>query len=274
MTLHRVSVEGVEIAYEERGQGDRPLVLVHGYTGTWQDFEGQLDALSAGRRVLVPDLPGHGESARLPQGAYTLARLTELLVGWMDALALPPCDFLGHSMGGMIALRIALEHPDRLASLILMDTSHQALEGIPLALLDAASQIGQEAGMEKVAEILRARASEDTERSAADRRVEQEWGEERFWSWRDRRIAAMDPLAYAELGHAMAGTEDFSARLGEIRCPTLVMVGAQDTGFVGPSEVMAAGIPSAVLAVLPLASHQPQNENPDAWLRAIEEHLA
>jgi len=273
MSLERTEVDGVELAYEERGQGERALVLMHGYTGCWRDFEGPLDALAATRRVLVPELPGHGHSARLPRADYTLERLTRLVIGFLDRAAGGPCDLLGHSMGGMVALRVALRAPERLASLVLMNTSAERLGWIQRPLLETAARIGREAGMGKLAEILRVRAADDPDRSDADRRVEEEWGAERFWEWRDARIRAMDPEAYAGLGIAMAEAEDLEARLDEVACPTLVLCGEEDDSFLEPSRTLADAIPGARLALLERAAHQPQNENPSAWLAAVTHHL-
>lgn len=273
MTLRQTSIDGTTIVHEERGAGTRPLVLVHGYTGFWQDFELPLDALAAEGRVLLPDLPGHGASGRLAPEDYSLDTLAELLDAWLEKTAQEPCDLLGHSMGGMLALRVALERPERIASLILMDTTHEPLGWIQVDLVAMAARVGREAGMDKLAAILRQRSAEDPERSEADRRVEAEWGEERFWAWRDARIEAMDPEAYDALGRAMAETPSLGDRLGEIHCPTLVMVGSDDASFLEPSRELAAKIPNAELVLLANGAHQPQNECTEAWLTALRAHL-
>lgn len=276
--MHATLVDGIEIAHEEAapedaGSGGRPLVLVHGYTGFWKDFEGQVAGIACERRVLLPDLPGHGESARLPLGQYTLDRLAELMAEWLVAVDAAPCDLLGHSLGGMLALRMALEHPERIASLVLMDTAARPLSWIQPDLLEKAARVARDAGMATLGQILRARAKDDPERSKADRRVEAEWGADRFWRWRGERLQAMDPEAYAALGRAMAEAPSIEKRLGEIACPTLVMVGAEDEPFLEASEVLASQIPNAVLVTLPAAAHQPQNESPEAWREALELHL-
>ncbi len=271
----RVRVNDVEIAFEERGHGERPLVLVHGFTGFRQDFATQLPALAERGRVLAPDLRGHGESGRTGDpSSYGFAQLTADLLALLDALGIERCDLLGHSMGGMVALRAALSAPARVASLVLMDTAPGPLGFVDRAQLALAARVGREAGMAALAQILRARAGDDPERSAPDRRVEQEWGAERFWAWRSARVAAMDPAAYEALGLALVEQEDLTARLGEIACPTAVLVGELDHEFRAPSEALARHIPGARLRVLPGAGHQPQHEAADAWREAVLEHLA
>ena len=271
----RVRVNGIEIAYEDRGRGARPLVLVHGFTGFRGDFASQLDALAAEHRVLAPDLRGHGESGRSGDPAhYTLATLTEDLLGFLAALGIEQCDLLGHSMGGMLALRAVLARPERVASLLLMDTAAGPLDWVDAAQLALASQVAREAGMAVLGELLRARAREDPGRGEPDRRVEAEWGEERFWSWRTARVAATDPAAYEALGRALVEQEDLSPWLAAIAAPTTVLVGELDHEFRGPAEALARGIRGARHVVLPGAGHQPQHEAPEAWRRAVVAHLA
>jgi len=271
----RVRVNGIEIAYEERGRGARPLVLVHGFTGFRHDFASQLDALAAEHRVVAPDLRGHGESGRSVDPAdYTLARLTDDLLGFLDALGIEACDLLGHSMGGMLALRAVLAQPRRIASLLLMDTAPGPLHWVDPAQLALASRVAREAGMAALAGILRTRAKEDPQRGEPDRRVEAEWGEERFWAWRVARVAATDPVAYEALGRALVEQEDLSAHLPAIAAPTTVLVGELDHEFRAPAEALARAIPGARHVVLPGAGHQPQHEAPEAWREAVLEHLA
>jgi len=271
----RVRANGIEIAFEEHGHGERLLRPVHGFTGFRQDFSSQLAGLSQHGRVLAPDLRGHGESGRTGDPAsYGFEQLTADLLGFLDALGIGRCDLLGHSMGGMVALRAALAAPGRIASLLLMDTAPGPLGFIDRAQLALAARVAREAGMAVLAQILRARVRDDAERSAPDRRVEEEWGEERFWAWRTARVAAMDPAAYEAFGLALAEQEDLTPRLGEIDCPTAVLVGELDHEFRSPSDALARHIRGARLAVLPRAGHQPQHEAPAEWRAAVLEHLA
>src|SRR5690606_36249061 len=110
-------------------------------------------------------------------------------------------------------------------------------------------------------------------RSAADRRLEAAWGEGYWSEWRGPNYRAMDPIAYAALGDALFGQAPLGDRLAEIRLPTLVLVGAEDDGFLAPAAELAAGIPGARLATIAGAGHQPQLEAPEGCLAAIREHL-
>jgi 3-oxoadipate enol-lactonase len=272
----RIAVNGVEMAYEEHGSGTRPCVLVHGFTGSRRDFTPRAAELAEQGRVVLPDLRGHGESTNTGAAdGYTLDQLSLDLVAFLDALGIEHCDLLGHSMGGMVALRAVLAQPERFASLVLMDTSARAPADLAREPIELAGRVAREAGMVSLAAILRARASSpEAGRTAADRRLEAEWGE-RYWSeWRFPNYHAMDPFAFGALGAAMFDQLPLAARLGAIRCPTLVMVGAGDTSFLGAADELARAIPGAQLRVIPEAGHQPQLENPTAWLAALRDHLA
>jgi len=185
----------------------------------------------------------------------------------------PRCDLLGHSMGGMLALRFVLAQPQRVASLVLMDTAARAPDQFPRAPLAAAGSIARSDGMATLAALLRGRAADDPTRPEAEERLEREMGEA-YWERRRRRLVAMDPEAFAVLALELVDAPPLTARLREITCPTLVMVGDQDASFLAPSDELVRGIPGAKKVVIPGAAHSPQIENPAAWIAAIREHLA
>ena len=267
-------VNGFDLVYEDAGRGERPFVLVHGFTGFRDDFREQLPALVELGRTIIYDHRGHGESGHTGDaGTYSFTQLVDDLRVLLDRLEVARCDLLGHSMGGMIALRFALAYPQRVASLVLMDTAHRAPDHMPRAPLAAAGSIARSDGMQTLATLLRARAGDDPTRPEAERRMERELGEA-FWERRWRRITAMDPEGFAALALELVDQPPLTDRLAQIACPTLVMVGDQDAGFLAPAEELARGIPGAHLVVIPNSAHSPQLENPAAWLAAIREHLA
>lgn len=272
--MKRTRVHDVELAWEEHGAGERALVLVHGFTGSRRDFAPRVPALAALGRTVLPDLRGHGDSTNTGDPAgYTLEQLVSDLVAFVDAERLAGCDLLGHSLGGMVALRAALAAPDRFGSLILMDTAARA-PALPRALLDAARKVVEAAGLETLLTLMRQRDPAETGRTGPDRRLEAEWGEGYWSEWRLPNFRAMDPVAYGALGAALFEQEPLGARLAEVRLPTLVMVGAEDEGFLAAADELAAGIPGARRVTIAGAGHQPQLETPDAWLAAIRDHLA
>jgi len=275
MARRSIHCNGIDIVYDDVGEGARPLVLLHGFSGFRGDFAGQFPALAAIGRTLAPDLRGHGDSTHLGcADAYRFDTLVADLVAWLDALDLPAVDLLGHSMAGLVALRTALAHPERVASLILMSTAGRGMDWIRPELVQLAGGLARKAGMSSLAQLLKTRAADDPQRSRADRRLEAEWGAERFWAWRNTRVEAMDPEAYEPLALALYEHASLLPRLGGVCVPTLVMVGEQDRELLAPAQELEAAIPDARRVVIPAAGHQPQNEAPAAWLDAVREHLA
>lgn len=273
--FQKAELNGLTVAYAEAGSGTRPLVLLHGFTGSKLDFTPRLAELAKTGRVLIPDLRGHGDSSNTGDAkGYSLGQGASDLLGFLAKLDIAECDLLGHSMGGMIALRAVLADPQRIASLILMDTSARAPDGIRRETLELGGQIARSVGMARMAEILREHAADDQHRTVADRRLQVELGDAYWENWRYPNYRAMDPIAFGAFGAAMFDQAPMLDRLTEIACPTLVMVGDGDSGFLASSEELARGIPGAKVAMIPNAGHQPQLENPDAWLDAIRAHLA
>jgi pimeloyl-ACP methyl ester carboxylesterase len=271
----RVRVGGVEIEYEEAGEGVRPFVLVHGFTGSRDDFREHVAPLAALGRTLVPDQRGHGGSTNLGEPAgYTLDALVGDLDAFLDAAGAPRCDLLGHSMGGMVALRLALRRPDRVASLILMDTAAGPLDARVRPAFDALGQAARQLGMAHLARLAREHGKVDPQRPPAAKRCEERMGSDLFWARIEAKLLRMDPEAFATLGPMLALHESVGARLGEIRCPTLVMVGEQDRPFLPAAEELARGIPRARHVVIEGAAHSPQLESPESWLAAVRDHLA
>ncbi|MGH7291971.1 MAG: alpha/beta fold hydrolase, partial [Myxococcota bacterium] len=134
-----LTINGADLVYEDVGHGSRAFVLVHGFTGFRDDFRERLPALAALGRTIIYDHRGHGESANTGDAAsYTFAQLVDDLGTLLDALDIARCDLLGHSMGGMLALRFALARPQRVASLVLMDTAARTPDHMPRAPMAAA----------------------------------------------------------------------------------------------------------------------------------------
>lgn len=271
----RLSVNGIEVVYDDVGAGERAFVLVHGFTGCRDDFSTQLPALVAHGRTITPDLRGHGASTNTGDlETYSFTQLVDDLREFVDALGLDRFDLLGHSMGGMVALRYVLEHPSRVASLVLMDTAPGPLsEGVSREMFEKGAQIARATSMQRLHEILRARAGDNERRTEADRRLEQEWGDERYWARQQMRFTSMDVAAFESLGIELAEQQPVTARLGEIHCPTLVLVGETDLPFLAPARAMHEAIEGSRLAVIPGGGHSPQIETPALWIDVISAHL-
>lgn len=256
-------------AYHDEGQGDA-LLLLHGFTGSKLDFHDQLQWFTDRYRVLAPDNRGHGESSNLGRAdAYSLDILVDDLAGYLDTLDVQQCHLLGHSMGGMVAMRFALRHADRLKSLILMDTAAEPLTIFPKALREQLAEEVRANGCASRIKMMR-----DMPMSDAQARGRDFLGEAEHWRRIELKLSQMDPEAWVALGNDMSNQKGVLSDLESLSVPTTIIVGEHDVPFIEPSARMANMIPDARLVTIPDAAHCPQYENADAWRAAIDSHLA
>ena len=121
-TGRSVTIGGIHIHYNDAGQGE-PIIMLHGSgpgASGWSNFSRNVDALAATRRVLLFDMPGWGGSDPRERGIDFLAWFADKVVGFMDALDIPNAHLVGNSLGGAVAVKLALEHPHRVDRLVLM----------------------------------------------------------------------------------------------------------------------------------------------------------
>jgi pimeloyl-ACP methyl ester carboxylesterase len=116
-----VAVDGMPISYLSAGEGP-PLVLLHGAGDNSLDWRWVLRALARKQRVYAPDLPGSNDSAK-PVADYSPAFFERSVAAFVDALDIGRATFVGSSLGGLIALRLALSEPARVGSLVLVDSA-------------------------------------------------------------------------------------------------------------------------------------------------------
>jgi pimeloyl-ACP methyl ester carboxylesterase len=264
--LRRVELPGVTLVYEDHGTGDRALVLVHGFTGSRDDFADVVPELTDLGRLVVVDQRGHGDSAN-PGAGYTLDQLADDLHGLLDAAGVARADLLGHSLGGMVALRFALAHPERMASLILMDSAARAVPQMAQALARAIASVRRHGTRRLVASV------DSAPLSGEDLQIARIEGEERFRDRARAKLAALDPVAFTELATLLSDHPPIADRLAEIRCPTTVLVGANDAPFVPLADELARGIAGATLVTIDGAGHSPQKSGRAAWVAAVRAHL-
>ncbi len=262
--------DGVELAVEVSGEGPA-LLLVHGLGGWSVDFADHVATLARDHTVVTFDHRGHGDSDNpTDPAAYSFDRLVDDTLAVADATGLDHFRLLGHSMGGMVARRIAIRHGERVDALVMMDTSAGPVPGFDPALMDIACDVALTQGKVALKELLDFGGALD---SPAYRKVlEQRPG---FQEFEARKWAGVSEIMWGALAHELAHQDDELAVLAaSLRAPLLILVGEQDKPFLAASHLMADAMPHAQLAVIPDAGHSPQTENPDAWIAALTGFLA
>lgn len=265
----RVTVDdGTGLEVREAGHGPAVL-LVHGFGGAKEDFADHLDALGAHFRVVTFDHRGHGESdGPSDAAAYSIDRLAADVIGVADAFGIDRFRLLGHSMGGMVAQRVARTHAQRVEALVLMDTAPGPIPGLDLDVVELGAAICRDEGKDVLKPLMDEAATLET--PSYLRLLRERPGYREFC---DAKWEALSPVMWATLVVEIAHREDQLASLAAVACPTLVIVGAEDRPFLDASRSMAATIPGAELVVVPDAGHSPQFENAPAWFAAVDGFL-
>jgi pimeloyl-ACP methyl ester carboxylesterase len=276
VTTRRVEVaDGVELAVSEAGVGGRPLMLVHGFTGSRDDWSPVIGPLvDAGRHTIAADNRGHGDSGRPgDEASYTFAQLADDCFAVADAIGWDRFTLLGHSLGGAVVQLMVTSRPERIDAVVLMDTSHRGL-AIPTDLLAGSLAIVRAGG---TAALFEAMHSKDTSGNPLPDQPAYDEACARLPGYRElgaRNLLRTAAPAYAALISEIAARGDHLDELAAITCPTLVIVGEQDQPFLGTCRAIADAIPAATLEVIAGSAHSPQFENTDAWLAAVLPFLA
>ena len=257
----KVKTNGIELNCTVQGSGPW-VVMSHSLACDLHMWDAQAALLANDYTVLRFDTRGHGMSDA-PEGEYTLEMLAGDARGLMDALGIKSCHWVGLSMGGMIGQVFALRYPGLLKTLVLADTTSR-YPAEAKSLWDGRIATATGKGMEPLVEGTMTR-----------------WFTEGFRTTHREacgRVAAMiraTPVAgYVGCCHAIPQI-NVTARLKEIACPAMVMVGEQDAGTpVDMAREIHAAMPGSELVIIPQASHLSNIEQPEAFNQALEAFLA
>jgi pimeloyl-ACP methyl ester carboxylesterase len=260
--------DGVRIYAEAHGTGE-PIVFSPGYCQTHENFRPQVDPfVAAGYRVVLWDYRGHGRSdAPESPAAYSMPQVVDDLARVLDWAAPGRRAVVGGlSFGGLASQHFALAHPERVSALVLI-ASGPGFKN-PKAQADWEAQIGRIADrLERVG--FEGYTSGRSAPNAIGLRPELPPAQAA-----GRAIEAQCPRGVALFGRRVAGPAPSTLdRLGEIRAPALVLVGALDGAYLRAAEVMKAKLPNARSAVVPDAGHCVNIEQSEAFDRTVLEFL-
>ena len=262
----RERVEGGVVVGAEAGSGP-PILLLHGLGGTWQYWGRTMELLSGSARCIALDLPGFGQSDT-PPGGFTLDSASDNLAAALRALGGAPAVVCGHSLGGPLAARFALRHPDAVARIVLVGPSGlapappwqlRALRAVPAYTLLQRAPFRWEHWLLPITPLRRAALSLLVDNpSAVDPALV-------------RRIVDGARFARAltpALGASFATGLDDDAAL--VSAPIAAIWGARDR-MVPPSdaEILRRVAPSSEVHFLPGCGHLPMVERPEAFANLL-----
>ncbi len=251
---------GERVGYDLGGPEDAPFLVLLGSLGTnRQVWDGQVSLFSNWFRVVRVEHPGH-DGGRAPKGPYTIEMLGQRVLGLIDVLGVGRAAIAGLSLGGLVAMWLAVEHPDRVEK---------------LAVSGSAPQFSPPAMWQARAEQVRAEGTAPLVEAALAR-----WFTPAFVGSHPEVISGyramflgVDAEGYASCCDALS-KGDITGQLGRITAPTLVLTGAKDP-VVPPASAAATmqAIEGSSLSVLAGAAHLANVEQPDAFNSAVLDHL-
>jgi len=261
--LATLQINGIRLYYELHGPENAPvLVLNNGVImNAAASWVFQTAALSKRFRLLQYDCRGQGQSDH-PEGPYFMALHAADLAGLLNALGIPRAHIAGISYGGEVAQAFALDYPEKVRSLVLIDTVSEVQEALHIVVagwLDALRT--EDPGFFFNATVpwnFSAQFIRDNPALLANAR---------------ERYGLLDFPAVMRLCECFLQV-DFTARLGEIKVPTCILVGEKDI-LKGPdyAAILKQGIPHAEYHVLPGAGHATCWESPELFNRIVLEFL-
>lgn len=229
-----------------------PVILLHGAGGNHLYWPSQIRRMP-GCRVYALDLPGHGKSGG--RGQQTISTYARVVLEWLDEIEAEQTILIGHSMGGAIALTLALEAPERVCGLGL---------------------IGSGARLHVAPQIIESAASSTTFHNAIQTVVGQSFSPHSSEQLLEQAARRMAEIRSTVLHGDFLACESFdvSERIAEIQCPTLVVCGAEDKMTpLRSSQFLANTIPHARLEVIPEAGHMCMLEQPQLVAAKINKFI-
>jgi 3-oxoadipate enol-lactonase len=263
--MPHATINGARLYYEVSGSGPETIVFSHGLLMSGDMFADQVQSLSDRYRCVLYDHRGQARS-EVTRDGYGMDSLTGDAAALIRELDCAPCHFVGLSMGGFVGLRLASRHPELLKSLVLMETSAdpepEENKGGYRKLAFIGRWLGFRPVVGKLMPIMFGRSFlQDPARSAVQNR------------WK-KHLLSLNRTGTSRAAHGVIDRAGVYEELGQIRTPTLIVVGDEDVATVPlKSERMHAAIAGSKLVVIPGAGHSSSIEEPEAVTRAIEAFL-
>ena len=257
-SLPYCDVNEARLRYVERGNGP-PLLLVHGLGATHEDWERQIDFFARVFRVIAPDLRGHG--ATECDGPYTVDRMAADLSQLMEQLKVGPFFVIGHSMGGAVAMQLALFKPERVQKLLLANTlpSFRPDSWRKQTLLFVRTSVMRWKGPAALAAKLAQQAFPEPDQAELRRAVAERHGRMRKSTY----LALLAQLSRWSVAD----------KLSWLTIPVLVMASEFDHFDTAEAIAFAETLPDGQCRIVEGAHHQLPLERPDDFNRLAMQFL-
>jgi pimeloyl-ACP methyl ester carboxylesterase len=253
-------VNGQRIHFQDSGGAGPPVIFSHGLFMDHEMFAPQVEALKDRWRVITWDERGHGTTAGASLAPFSYYDSADDLAALLKHLGIGRAVLAGMSQGGFLSLRAALTHPEIVKALILIDTE--------AGVEDPARMAGY---MQLVDAWIADGLSDETADFIEATILGERWSGADPWKDKWRAFA---PYNVRGCMDCLAGRDDITDRLGEIKVPALVIHGDADAAIaLSLAEVLARELPNAELVVVPGAGHAANLTHPEVVNPAIEAFL-
>jgi pimeloyl-ACP methyl ester carboxylesterase len=253
--MPELKVRDISMHYEMSGEGE-PVVLLHGLGSSVRDWERQVPIFAQRYQVITCDIRGHGRSSK-PPGPYSVAQFTADVTELLHQLQVASAHILGMSMGGMIAFQMAVDYPQLLKSMVLVNSGPEL---VPRTWAEKFAiwqrfVITRLMGMRKMGEVLGQRLFPDPGQAEMAQTMADRWAEN-------------DKRAYLAATKALVGWSVVK-HLGSIDCPTLVISADQDYTPISAKEAYVQQMPNAHLQVIQNSRHVTPIDQADVFNTAV-----
>lgn len=253
--MARATINGADLYYEEQGSGE-PLLFHHGYTGSHDEWEGTVERLKDKYRCIVMDCRGAGDSEHTADG-YTIKQYAADAVGLIDHLGIDAFTYIGHSMGGITGMQLAMDYPNRLDRLVLVAPAPADGVSAPPEYQERARKLHMDGAREQmIREAILMNARDITE--------------ERMGRNVDRGLSVSDEhydRSWEELENFRPGDG-----ISDIHTPTLMVSGAADA-LLQANLKDYERLPNATLHVFSRVGHSIARDVPEEFAAVLDDFL-
>lgn len=253
-------INNIDLYYEISGQG-QPVVFIHGLGSSTGDWELQTPFFSKQFQVITLDVRGHGQSQK-PPGPYSIPLFASDVAAFIEALDIAPAHIVGISMGGMIAFQLAVDRPDLIRSMVIVNSGPEVVPHTLKEYWFVASRLllVYLFSMRKIGEVIGGGLFPKPEQVKARQQFVERWAEN-------------DKRAYVAAMRAIVGWS-VTEHLPKMNIPTLILTGDRDNTTVEAKEKYMAKLPQAELVVIENSGHASPVDQPELFNEALMAYLA
>ncbi len=251
----QLKVDDTELYYEVHGEGDA-IVFAHGWLNNSSIWKSQIEYFSNRHKVVVYDQRGHGNSDKQPEGNYSISQMSYDIRSIIEKFGLNNVTLVGHSMGGMASMLFALNNPNKISRLALIDTTAKMSFSVRIFIWLMFKIFPYESYIQGEIDYNHYEPSKQVKRQVLEMALQT-----------PKNIAGKYLTEFSK-------NFDFRDRLSQIKLPTLIIVGENDRSTpVTDAKYMNSHIEGSILEVIPDCRHMPMFDNAEMFNNILDKFI-